>query len=152
MPISPNTTKPSTPATKADYHAGLINLYNAVTIRQVLLTKPTKTFWVKNDMPFPKKIHLVGGNKVSLDQIEHEAARPAIGYRVHIALVCAANSCPPLIKTAYTADNIEELLEKSSSGASNPQLNKLDGSPLKISKLFEWFRVTSIKSAALKQS
>src|SRR6516164_6133845 len=93
--------KPQTPASGYDAAASLINLYNATTIRWILANYPTDSIKGLKDS-FAAKRHDVGGRKVSLDEVENNALRPLLGYRTHAVLVCAARSCPPLQRFAYT--------------------------------------------------
>ena len=70
-------------------------------LRWILSGYPIESIWQLKDS-FTAKRHDVGGRKVSLDDIEHGTLRPLIGYRAHAVLVCAARSCPPLQRFAYT--------------------------------------------------
>ncbi len=129
-----------TPATGAERHAALINLYNALTIRDVLHLDPEESYWAHD--PFDDRGHRVGGREVSLDDVEHGAARPAIGYRVHAALVCAAMSCPPLLPEAYTAADLDaQLDDRMSAWLADPDLNRFDVDKRRaqLSKIFAWF-------------
>jgi len=83
--------------------ASLVSAYNAFVLRWILSNYPTESIWQLKDS-FSAKRNEIGGGKVSLDDIEHGALRPLIGYRAHAVLVCAARSCPPLQRFAYTAD------------------------------------------------
>ena len=83
--------------------AGFINAYNAYTVFAVLEKNPQQSFW--DEKPFDEKLYAMAGQLVSLNDIEHNGSRPQSGYRVHAALVCAAMSCPPILKEAYTAEN-----------------------------------------------
>lgn len=132
--------KPTQIATGSDRHATLINAYNALTIRMVLRDPPKRSFW--DAKPFKKKIHVVGGQQVSLDEIEHQALRPELGYPVHVALVCAARSCPKLLQRAYTAESLANDLQVGlATWLADPQHNRYDAGKkaVQVSKLFEWF-------------
>ncbi|PYJ95537.1 MAG: hypothetical protein DME62_00225, partial [Verrucomicrobia bacterium] len=87
--------------------ASLVSAYNAFVLRWILSNYPTESIWQLKDS-FSAKRNEIGGGKVSLDDIEHGALRPLIGYRAHAVLVCAARSCPPLQRFAYTADKFDE--------------------------------------------
>ncbi len=50
----------------------------------------------------------ISGGKYALNDIENGALRPMIGWRAHAVLMCAAGSCPPLQRDAYTAENFED--------------------------------------------
>ena len=56
------------------------------------------------DMPgfFNKILHHVGGEQLTLDQIETDKLRKIYDDpRLHFALVCGPQSCPRLNRTAY---------------------------------------------------
>lgn len=132
--------KPEAPAAGADRQAALINLYNALCIRMVLRLDPERSLW--SHSPFGQRIHSVGGVAVSLDDIEHGAVRPEVGYRGHGALVCAALSCPPLASEAFTGDRLDEQLdERMRVWLARPDLNRFlpDEKRIELSKIFSWF-------------
>jgi len=87
--------------------ASLVNAYNAFALRWILSNYPTESIW-QLKASFSAKRNEIGGRKVSLDDIEHGTLRPLIGYRTHSVLVCAARSCSPLQRGAYTADGFDE--------------------------------------------
>src|SRR2546426_8451482 len=95
------------PAQGNEKAASLVNAYNALVLRWILSSYPTESIWQLKDS-FSGKRHEIGGRKVSLDDIEHGTVRPLIGYRAHAVLVCAARSCPPLQRFAYTAGKFED--------------------------------------------
>ena len=85
--------------------AALINAYNALTDRWILHNYPVRSTWATKD-PFTAKRHVVDGHKVSLDDIESQL-RGMGDPRIHAALVCAARSCPPLRREAYTGNELD---------------------------------------------
>ncbi len=87
--------------------ASLVNAYNAFVLQWILKNYPTESIWQLKDS-FSGKRNDVGGRKVALDDIEHGSLRPLIGYRAHAVLVCAARSCPPLQRFAYSSDKFDE--------------------------------------------
>jgi hypothetical protein len=122
--------------------ASLVNAYNAFTLRWILAGYPTESIWqLKNS--FSEKRNQIGGRKVSLDDIEHGALRPLIGYRAHAVLVCAARSCPPLQRFAYAADKFEEQDDNAyRAWLAREDLNKFspDEKKVEISSIFKWFK------------
>jgi len=102
--------KPQTPASGNDAAASLINLYNATTIRWILTNYPVESIMGLKDS-FEAKRHDIGGRKASLDDIEHGTLRPLLGYRAHAVLVCAARSCPPLQRFAYTPSQLDAQID-----------------------------------------
>ncbi len=134
--------KPDTPAQGNEKAATLLNAYNALMLRWILTNYPTESVQsLKNS--FTDKRNEIGGRKVSLDDIEHGTLRPLIVYRAHSVLVCAARSCPPLQRFAYTADKFEEQddnafrawLAREDLNSFSPNEKKVE-----ISSIFKWFK------------
>lgn len=86
----------------------------------------------------------VAGRGRTLDEIEHEILRKQFTEpRIHFALVCAATSCPPLRREAYTAAALDAQLDDQGRGfVGDATRNTLDVATktLEISKIFDWFR------------
>ena len=134
---------PETPETGDEKVAGLINAYNAFTIEFILDHYPTESIRLLDD-PFDGERHLVGGEKVSVDQIEHDALRPIIGWKVHSVVVCAARSCPPLLNRAYYPEDWEEKMEERyRAWLARDDLNRYDTgrwrSTVEVSRIFSWY-------------
>jgi hypothetical protein len=130
------------PAQGEEKAAALANAYNAFMIRWVLANYPTESVWSLKDS-FTAKRQEIGGRKVSLNDIEHGALRPLIGYRAHSVLVCAARSCPPLQRSAYTADKFEEQdAHAYRSWLAREDLNEFlpNENKVEISSIFKWFK------------
>ncbi len=134
--------KPDNPAQGNEKAATLVNAYNAFVLRWILSNYPTQSIWQLKDS-FSGKRNEIGGRKVSLDDIEHGTLRPLIGYRTHAVLVCAARSCPPLQRFAYTADKFEEQDDRAyQAWLARADLNKFLPSEKKVevSSIFKWFK------------
>jgi hypothetical protein len=132
----------TSPAQGNEKAASLVNAYSAFTLRWILSGYPTESIWqLKNS--FSAKRNEIGGRKVSLDDIEHGALRPLIGYRAHAVLVCAARSCPPLQRFAYTADKFEEQDDGAyRAWLAREDLNRFlpNEKKVEISSIFKWFK------------
>ena len=129
-------------AVGSDKAASLINAYNAFVLQWILKNYPTESIWQLKDS-FSGKRNVVGGRKVSLDDVEHETLRPLIGYRAHAVLVCAARSCPPLQRFAYTADKFEEQDDTAyRAWLARKDLNRFlpNEKKVEISSIFKWFK------------
>lgn len=129
-------------ATGADKAASLINAYNALTIDWILEHFPVRGI-KQTDDPWTAKRHRVGGELVSLNDIEHGTLRPEFGYRVHAVLVCAAKSCPPLRNQAFTADGLDAQLDDAMRRwLARPDLNRFRPADnvVELSKIFSWYR------------
>ncbi len=144
--------KPETPASGNDEAASLINLYNATTVRWILTNYPADSIMGLSDS-FGAKRHEIGGRKASLNDIEHGSARPLLGYRAHAALVCAARSCPPLQRFAYTADKVESQIDTAyRAWLAREDLNHFvpEEKKAEISSIFNWFKEDFAKAGGVK--
>ncbi len=122
--------------------ASLVNAYNAFVLQWILKNYPTESIWQLKDS-FSGKRNDVGGRKVALDDIEHGSLRPLIGYRAHAVLVCAARSCPPLQRFAYSSDKFDEQDDRAyRAWLGREDLNKFlpNEKKVEISSIFKWFK------------
>jgi hypothetical protein len=135
---------------KNDQMAFWINAYNAYTIRLILDHYPVqsiKDIGSKIKIPFvttpwAAKFFSIGGEKMSLDNIEHGILRKQYNDpRIHFALVCASISCPRLRNEAYTADKLNaQLDDQGRDFLNNPAKNKLAKDQAQLSKYFDWYK------------
>jgi hypothetical protein len=135
---------------KADQMAYWINAYNAYTIRLILDHYPVqsiKDIGSKIKIPFvttpwAAKFFSIGGEKMSLDNIEHGILRKKFDDpRIHFTLVCASISCPKLRNEAYTAAQLEKQLDDQGRDfLNNPAKNKISRSEAQLSKYFDWYK------------
>jgi hypothetical protein len=134
---------PPAPAAAGDEAiATLINAYNALTIRWILQHYPTESIRALPES-WSKARWTLGGRSVSLDDIEHKALRPLYGWKVHATIVCAARSCPPLQREAYTAGNLARLTEQAfRAWLGREDLNRFDPAQgtVAVSPIFTWFK------------
>jgi hypothetical protein len=83
------------------------------------------------------------GKAISLNALEHEIIRPTFqDPRVHVALVCAARSCPPLLPRAYRGADVDSLLDANMRRfLADTTRNRIDlrGRRLELSRLFDWY-------------
>lgn len=125
-----------------DKKAFWINVYNSFTIKLILDNYPVKSI---NDIksPWDKKFISINGVNYSLNQVENEILRPKFNDpRVHFAINCASISCPKLHNQAFTAENLNEKLEKLTKEFVNDKnMNELSASSVKVSKIFDWYAV-----------
>ena len=87
----------------------LFDAYNAFIVQTVLARYPVDSI---RSIPgaFTAETHRFGGRLCSLDAIEHTAVALG-GYRAHAAMVCAARSCPPLERRAWSEGDVEARLD-----------------------------------------
>lgn len=127
--------------------ATLINAYNAFTLRLILDHWDGGELGSIMDIPPDKRWEhqrwRVAGRSVSLNQLEHAWIRVDFDEpRIHWALVCAAYSCPPLRREAYTGDRLDAQLADQEAYVLNldhPRFAELDGGTLRVTRLFEWY-------------
>src|SRR6266576_5609263 len=133
-------------------YASLINAYNAFVLNWIVQNYPTERIWaLKNS--FKEKRHKVGGEMVSLNDIENSALRPEFGYRTHAVLVCAARSCPPLQRSAYTGGQLDEQCDHAYRvWLGRTDLNEflVDKNEANISSIFKWFKGDFEKAGGVK--
>lgn len=134
---------------EADALAYHINLYNASMIRAVLDRNGAGggAGWRPDHNGFAvfkaDEIETADGT-ISLDHLEHEIIRKRYEEpRIHVALVCGARSCPPLVPFAYTGENLEQTLESNMVRfVSDTTRNRIDHEhkTLQLSSIFDWFK------------
>lgn len=121
------------------------NAYNAWTIKLILSgypgVKSIKDLGSIFKSPWKKKICRIDNNIITLDDIEHDILRPRFkDPRVHFAINCAARSCPPLRFEPYQGSVLDKQLdEQAEAFVNNSASNRLEGSILYASKIFDWF-------------
>ena len=134
---------------RSEQEAYWINLYNALTVKVILDHYPVKSIRDINispglfsSGPWGAKLLSIQGQKLSLNDIEHRILRPLWkDNRVHYAVNCASLGCPNLQPEAYTAENLEALLEKEGREYVNhPRSVRLEGDRLKLSSIYDWFQ------------
>lgn len=120
-----------------------INVYNAYTIKLILDHYPTSSIMdIYGGKAWDQKWIEINGSTYSLNDIEHTIIRPTYqDARIHFAVNCAASSCPPLLNKAYTARNVDTLLEQvTRKFINNTTYNQISKQDLKLSKIFEWYK------------
>lgn len=133
---------------RPEQRAFWINLYNALTIKVVLDHYPVGSIrdidispGLFQDGPWGRKLIVVAGEMLSLDDIEHRILRPIWrDPRLHYAVNCAALGCPDLQPRAFTGANAETLLEAAARAFVNhPRGARFDGDRLVVSSIYDWF-------------
>lgn len=131
-----------------------INAYNALALRLVVdhypITKtprvsalyPANSIWqipgAFTDVTFD-----VAGKTMSLDHIEKAVLHARFSDpRIHMALVCAARSCPPLRREPYRGDRLDRQFDDQArrflADARNLAVDRARG-VLHLSSIFDWF-------------
>lgn len=143
-----------------------INLYNALVIDAVIkenIQESVTESWLGILAFFQKAAYEVNGLRFSLTDIEHGVLRGNIGFpyfpghhfgladprlkavvqpfnpRIHFALNCASNSCPPI--AVYTPEKIQAQLDLAARNFINSDLIVNPGrKQISISRIFHWYQ------------
>jgi len=130
----------------------LINAYNGFTLQLIIQNYPKfqsgKVESIKDlgsffSSPWKQAFFTLLGKKRHLDNIEHDMIRVWFERpRIHVALVCAAVSCPPLRNQAFVADKLDQQLDdQMTQFLSDDQRNtiKLADNRVYLSAIFKWY-------------
>lgn len=149
-----------TPATllswsEAQRFAFWINAYNAFTVERVVDAYPLESIrdldkllgltsvFEQRFIPL-NALHPDGKDeKLSLEDVEHRILRVRFrDARLHAAINCASESCPPLANEAFVAERLNEQLEtRMRAFLADPKRNRFDHEKnrLLLSPIFKWF-------------
>lgn len=123
-----------------------INTYNAFTLKVIVDHYPLKSIRdIEKDGKGPWDIVWIriGRKNLSLNNIEHDIIRKEFAEPlIHMALVCAAVSCPPLRSEAYTPEKLFiQLKENTKAFFRDPLKNRYDEktNTVYLSELLEWY-------------
>jgi len=138
--------KPSKLSSGKERFALLCNAYNALVIHGVIthrIRDSVNSFEVDGIGFFDLEEHILFGQTVSLNYIEHQLIRARYREpRVHVALVCAARSCPAIRPEAYVGSRILSQLEDQSRLFANNR-HYLNFDPvqnrLRLSPILKWY-------------
>lgn len=127
-----------------------INLYNALTVRTILLHYPVRSIrdidispGLFSNGPWDAKLLEIEGMKVSLNDIEHRILRPIWrDPRIHYAVNCAALGCPDLRGRAFVPEELDGMLEEAARRFINHTrgVNLDEKGRLTLSSIYKWFR------------
>jgi len=134
---------------RSEQEAYWINLYNALTVNIILDHYPVKSIrdidispGFFSNGPWDAKLLEIEGQKVSLNDIEHRILRPIWhDNRIHYAVNCASLGCPNLQPMAYTAANIDMVLDKAARDYINsPRGVSFTDGKIVVSGIYFWFK------------
>ena len=126
-----------------------INFYNALTLKVILDHYPVDSITdidispgFFSNGPWKKKLVTVEGEEVSLDDMEHRILRPIWqDPRVHYAVNCASIGCPNLQAKAFSAENMDVLMDKGAREYVNhPRGARVVNGELIVSSIYVWFK------------
>ena len=131
-----------------------INAYNALTLRVIIDNYPIRSRFLAS-LAYPRnsirqidgawdEIHFgVAGRDLTLDQIEHSILRKQFDEpRIHVALVCAALSCPFLRREAYRGKLLQNQLQDQAAQFVRDRSKfrvDTDSRVVHLSSIFNWF-------------
>jgi len=121
-----------------------INAYNILALKMVVDNLPVESIRDVGNVFKPVWKHeagIIGGQTVTLHNIEHDLLRKMNEPRMHLAIVCASVSCPDLRMEAYRAGRLEAQLEAQCTAfLHNPGKGlRRSGKSVEVSKIFKWF-------------
>ena len=128
---------------EAEQIAFLTNAYNSFTLQSIIDREPLDDSI--RDIPgvWKRRKFALAGRELTLDNIEHDILRKDFNEpRIHVALVCAAISCPPLRTEPYLPEKLDAQLEDQTiKFAQSPHGFKLDRqeNSVYISSIYKWF-------------
>jgi hypothetical protein len=147
---------------RADQFALWANLYNSLTLSEVLGAYPIASIrdiksrgvfdFAALVGPWKTKLVTVEGRALSLDDIEHAIMRPTFkDPRVHYAVNCASIGCPNLNAAAFRGATLEAQLDASARAFINhPRAVQAVAGGLRLSSIYDWFKVDFGAPPALK--
>ena len=131
-----------------------INAYNALTLSAIISHYPIQPVLSESSMVPRNSIRqipgvwdrlqfTVMGSAVTLDQIEHQILRKRFDEpRIHMALVCAAQSCPRLRNEPFVGSRLEnQLQDQTQRFLSRPAMFRIDRARqcVLLSSIFQWY-------------
>ena len=133
---------PKSNASRNDQIAFWINAYNAFTVDLIIDNYPISSILKLDDgKTWHVKRITIGGKKYALNDIEKNIL---IGRfkegRIHFAINCAAQSCPPLKNKAWNGKTLNADLDRASKDfINNSKYNQFAKKTAKLSRIFEWY-------------
>jgi len=140
-----------------------LNAYNGLTLKAIIDHYPIKASFLKSRI-YPKnsirqisgvwdKIKFtVMGQKMTLEHIEHKMLRARFNEpKIHMALVCAAMSCPALRNEPYIGERLDEQLDDQTRRfLGHRQKFRIDRSRdlVYLSPIFKWFAKDFVRTYA----
>lgn len=122
-----------------------VNLYNALTVKVIIDHYPVSSItkiggWFRFG-PWNIPLIEIANQELTLNDIEHRILRPIWqDARIHYVVNCASLGCPNLQPEAFTADNIERLLEQAAYEFINSDKGvNIHNQRLILSSIYQWY-------------
>lgn len=125
-----------------------VNFYNALTINVILAHYPIKSIrdidispGFLADGPWGKKLAVVQGRELSLNDIEHRILRPIWrDPRIHYVVNCASIGCPDLQPNAFRAASMNADMDAAARAYVNdPRGVSVEYEWVSVSRIYDWF-------------
>jgi len=123
------------------------NLYNAVTVNLIVENYPVKSIRkIKSGMfskgPWGKKLITVNGQRLSLDDVEHDILRKRYpSPLVHYMVNCASVGCPNLMAKPWNGETLDQDRDQAARDFINSARGvNITEQGLEISSIYKWFR------------
>lgn len=125
-----------------------LNLYNALTVRQITEHYPVEDLRELRFGRFSRQdfwsieVTRIARQSISLNDIEHRILRPIWqDHRVRFGIACGALSCPDLQPRAFTGESVRtELYAAAREYINHARGVLLENGQLTVSSLFDWYR------------
>ena len=144
-----------------------LNAYNGLTLKTIINNYPIKSSFLKSRI-YPKNsirqisgvwdkiTHKVMGKDMTLSHIEHKILRAKFEEpRIHMAMVCAAISCPHLRNEPYDGTRLDAQLDDQSnrflSSRLKLKITRMD-KVIHLSPIFKWFTQDFLSQYVPKQA
>ena len=130
------------PAGRSDRMAFWINAYNALTIDLIADNYPLSSIMdLDGGKVWDTRKFTVAGRQVSLNDIEHEIIRPMGDARIHAAVNCASQGCPPLQSTVFTGAALDSQLAAATTSWMKGNGLTIDRSAntVAFNQIFDWY-------------
>lgn len=118
-----------------------VNAYNALTIDLILDSgRPRSIQDLDGGKVWTTRQFQVAGERLTLDQIENQKARPLAGDgRVHSVLNCASKGCPPLPFTPLQGSTLQSQLDEGARRWARTNAFRIQGTNVALSNVFDWY-------------
>ncbi|MCX6605945.1 MAG: DUF547 domain-containing protein [Acidobacteria bacterium] len=123
-----------------------INTYNALVLHSMAAEYPESKGRLGGLLGrasyFYRRKFRAGGQMRSLADIENNTIRKFGEPRIHFAIVCASVGCPWLARRAFTAENLESLLEDRAKlyFSQSRSFRLEEPATVRLTAIFDWFR------------
>jgi hypothetical protein len=140
-----------------------VNAYNALTLKVIIDNYPIKSSFFRSRVYPKNSIRQIPGvwdkitfkvmeTSYTLGHMERKILRKEFNEpRIHMALVCAAMGCPPLLNEPYVAERLDQQFEEQSKKfLSNPGKFRIDREKavVYLSPILKWFADDFVNSRA----